>query len=279
MPEPPPIPSIAPPPPPFPMGGSNAPLPPPIPPKALPLTPPPPPVLDNISPMTSDVAAPPPVLQSKKQAPHVPSVPLLFDNKSKEPENKIEDTEKYEGPQILLEPLHILDPLCVKWGVGMGARFTHNAEVEEKSSKTGSTVQNSAPVFLSSPSPRTPSSKQASGYVRLMGLLSNGAPWDHNIPISDLNRTGGVAIGRDGSCCNVVLPEGSISRRHALLEYINNSVTVTDLNSTNGTGVNGQRLSSTEQRVTVNDGSILTLGNVTLRVEIQAPMLSPAPML
>ncbi len=209
----------------------------------------------------------------------VPSVPVLFDD---EPTGTEEEGEAPEpsGPQILLEPLHVLDPLCIKWGIGMGMSAPSLKESKQASRQTPAAAQKSVPVFLSSPSPRTPSSsKQAAGYVRLMGILSNGSPWEYSVALSDLVRTNGVALGRDGSCCNVVLPEGSISRRHALLECVNNDVVVTDLGSTNGTSVNGHRISpATEQRVTMMDGSILTLGDVTLRVEIQQPAPSFVPV-
>ncbi len=84
----------------------------------------------------------------------------------------------------------------------------------------------------------------------------------------DIGKPGGIVIGRDMEVCKIVLPEGSISRRHALIERVNRNIVVSDMNSTNGVSVNGRRLATGEQRVALMDGTILTLGDVTLRVEI-----------
>jgi hypothetical protein len=52
---------------------------------------------------------------------------------------------------------------------------------------------------------------------------------------------GPVVLGRRESC-DIMLPDGSISRRHAKLEYHKGSWVLTDLDSTNGTFVNGERI-------------------------------------
>ena len=55
-----------------------------------------------------------------------------------------------------------------------------------------------------------------------------------------------ITIGRNEDC-DVVIPSGSVSRNHATLEKLNDqSFKVTDLNSTNGTYVNGSRISGTK---------------------------------
>lgn len=52
-----------------------------------------------------------------------------------------------------------------------------------------------------------------------------------------------LVVGRRESC-DIVLPDENISRRHARLEVQNGSWVVTDLDSTNGTIVNGVRIKS-----------------------------------
>lgn len=49
-----------------------------------------------------------------------------------------------------------------------------------------------------------------------------------------------VVIGRDAATCHVILPHAEVSRRHAKLTHEEDSWWLTDLNSRNGTRVNGQ---------------------------------------
>jgi diguanylate cyclase (GGDEF)-like protein len=54
-----------------------------------------------------------------------------------------------------------------------------------------------------------------------------------------------TAVGRDPNC-GLSIPDGSVSRRHALVERIGDTYQVTDLGSTNGTCVNEKRVTSAE---------------------------------
>ena len=195
---------------------------------------------------------------------------MLFDNEPKHVDAAVPEThEKMNLPGILLEPLHVLDPLCIKWKLSKLSVPVYIPEPTEEpvSAPVEPVVKSARPSSHRVPIPT--SSRLVHGYVRLMGLHSNGSPWDCNIPTSDMAGSRGVTIGRDGTCCDVVLPEASISRRHVLFELTEGgTVVITDLNSTNGTVLNGRRLSPEEAHVPLEDGSILTLGDITLRVEI-----------
>lgn len=179
------------------------------------------------------------------------------------------------SPEIVFEPLHVLDPLCVKWGFGVGVVRRGPEPVTELPKRVQEVPGVPAPVFLSSPSLRAPvSSKSEAGYVRLVGLLSNGSLWECTLAYAEMSRPGGKVIGRDPGCSQIVLPEVSISRCHTRVEYIDNRVVVTDMGSTNGTFVNGLRLAPNVQRMVVDDGNILTLGKISLRVELMPPPAS-----
>jgi hypothetical protein len=76
-------------------------------------------------------------------------------------------------------------------------------------------------------------------------------------------QMGSTIIGR-GDQANLRLPDVGISRRHARLDFDGNQVVLTDLGSTNGTMVNGQRVSA----VALNPGDMVQLGTTTLTFRV-----------
>ncbi len=73
-----------------------------------------------------------------------------------------------------------------------------------------------------------------------------------------------IVIGRLPEC-SIVLNDTNVSRRHAQVALEDGSVVVTDLGSTNGTFVNGKRVT----RATVRPGDELAIGTSRLRVEVR----------
>jgi hypothetical protein len=55
-------------------------------------------------------------------------------------------------------------------------------------------------------------------------------------------KTRRTIIGRDTRTSNIILNDNSTSRQHAIIENRGNHFTITDLNSSNGTFVNGERI-------------------------------------
>ncbi len=66
-----------------------------------------------------------------------------------------------------------------------------------------------------------------------------------------------VVIGRE-AINDIMFQELEISRRHASITFVNGQYTIEDLASTNGTFVNGRRISSP---VVLGDGDVLDLGD------------------
>jgi pSer/pThr/pTyr-binding forkhead associated (FHA) protein len=71
-----------------------------------------------------------------------------------------------------------------------------------------------------------------------------------------------VAIGRQDG--DLVLQDPEVSRRHAVLRRSGQSVVVEDLDSTNGTFVNGERIRSP---ITLGPGDQVRVGGTTLEIE------------
>ncbi|MEZ6122193.1 MAG: FHA domain-containing protein [Planctomycetaceae bacterium] len=80
-----------------------------------------------------------------------------------------------------------------------------------------------------------------------------------------------IVIGR-GADCNLRLSAPQVSRRHCFLRISKDGVSVTDLDSSNGTWLNGQKLSS-GKRFTLSDGAVLAVGPIRFvaRVESESP--------
>jgi pSer/pThr/pTyr-binding forkhead associated (FHA) protein len=77
-----------------------------------------------------------------------------------------------------------------------------------------------------------------------------------------------IVIGR-GSDCNLRLSAPQVSRRHCFLRVGRDSVSVTDLDSSNGTFVDGRRLHA-GKRCEISDGAQLALGPIRFVVHVRA---------
>jgi hypothetical protein len=96
--------------------------------------------------------------------------------------------------------------------------------------------------------------------ARLASLRRPRVPTVHVAPPPE--GPGPWMIGRSDDC-RLVIAHGTISRRHALVERVEEGLEVRDLGSLNGTWVNGWRV----DRATVRPGDTLRLGDV--RVEVR----------
>lgn len=84
-------------------------------------------------------------------------------------------------------------------------------------------------------------------------------PSGDRIPLDGDTHT----IGRL-SDCTIVVSDGNTSRHHARIGRSGSTFVISDLNSTNGTYVNGERLIADHR---LSDGDIVTVGSVSLRFE------------
>ena len=64
--------------------------------------------------------------------------------------------------------------------------------------------------------------------------------------------------------CTVVVSDSNVSRHHSRISRAGSGFVIADLNSTNGTYVNGDRLLADHR---LSDGDIITIGSVNLRFE------------
>jgi hypothetical protein len=100
------------------------------------------------------------------------------------------------------------------------------------------------------------------------GAPMQGGPARNARLVSNDGRTyplsiGSTVIGR-GDQANLRLPDVGISRRHARIDFDGGQVVLTDLGSTNGSSVNGQRVSA----VALNPGDMIQIGTTTLTFRV-----------
>ncbi|MGM0577085.1 MAG: ATPase, T2SS/T4P/T4SS family [Myxococcota bacterium] len=82
-----------------------------------------------------------------------------------------------------------------------------------------------------------------------------------------------VTIGR-AKGCDILLPKNNISKRHARLVDKDDKVVLVDLRSTNGTYVNGRRITAPE---IIGPDDKIYIGDFVLQVEAEAAEAAPAP--
>jgi DNA-binding NtrC family response regulator len=102
-------------------------------------------------------------------------------------------------------------------------------------------------------------------------VVSAGAEPEKRVSL-DCTHAGPLLVGTSVSC-ELVLADRGVSRRHVALEVEGNSLSVRDLDSTNGTYVNGLRI----REALLEGGETLRLGEVLLRVE-RTSGVTPPPL-
>ena len=106
-----------------------------------------------------------------------------------------------------------------------------------------------------------------------MQLLAAAEPQHHLVilqPESAVRRValpqGSLTIGR-ASPSTLLLDAAEVSRAHCRIDVAGDEVSVTDLNSTNGTFVDNKRLSGTAP---LPHGTLLRIGNYVMTCEYQS---------
>jgi class 3 adenylate cyclase len=102
------------------------------------------------------------------------------------------------------------------------------------------------------------------GVLRLEGIDSNGQPHICEIAVNKL--TEGVVVGRAAGQSDLVVAHATVSRRHARLSLVGDTLRIEDLGSTNGTAVDGKPVRPGFP-VAAEPGSTIRLGDVKLAVQ------------
>lgn len=99
----------------------------------------------------------------------------------------------------------------------------------------------------------------------MLRLFGEHAPYDrYNIADEE------TFIGRDIKKCQIILDDPEVSSVHAVLRKKNNVVTLEDLNSSNGTILNGERIN----RANVVPGDEFVIGSTSFSFEVKSELIS-----
>lgn len=148
---------------------------------------------------------------------------------------------------IVILIIALVGILLLVSGFGLGTR----AAAEAFTPAGGSLLVAATPAPVSSSQPAGPT-------ARLVNLSSSAV-------YTLRPDMGAIGIGRDAGQA-IVLDEPSVSDRHAQIEYRQGAFMLSDLSSTNGTWVNGQRLKVIDHTLQTNDE--IAFGRVKLRFEL-----------
>lgn len=132
--------------------------------------------------------------------------------------------------------------------------------------------------------PRTEDPDSPTSYAFVSGVGAVGADDEWTLiryaghPIGEVVpiRGSGISLGRglDNDLC---LPDAEVSRRHAKLDLLvheseGRMVMLRDLGSTNGTFVNGVRVTPNDQPMHLIDGDVLRVGGNAFKLKLLDPM-------
>ena len=102
------------------------------------------------------------------------------------------------------------------------------------------------------------------GMLRLEGIDSSGQPHVCEIALAKLGE--GVVVGRAAGQSDLVVAHATVSRRHARISLVGDTLRIEDLGSTNGTSVDGKPVRPGFP-MAAEPGSTIRLGDVKLAVQ------------
>jgi hypothetical protein len=79
----------------------------------------------------------------------------------------------------------------------------------------------------------------------------------------------GFVLGRQEALVNYMIPDRSVSRRHARIVAMGKEIGIVDLGSTHGTWVSGRKLAPNAQPAAIESGSRVVIGGVSFKVTRQ----------
>ena len=196
----------------------------------------------------------------------IPKDPSPIDTEAHPPLSRNEPTDSQFGPTIVATLIVLL---AAAFGIAKAraARQTTNrgAPTSDPAIRAGPNSEVSkGPERSAHGHPVSPSAlgELAGSLVALDG--SGGIP----LPLDPLQSPAGLIIGRASDLCDVRIPDGDVSRRHLRCRLDAGRVYIEDLNSTNGTEIDGERV-EVFTPVEISDGQFVRIGKQSYALSIK----------
>jgi len=104
--------------------------------------------------------------------------------------------------------------------------------------------------------------------IAMSGFLANGQPLNVMLAGRRFSRQGhGLTVGRNPALVDAALSDSHVSRRHLRVRWTGKGFEVEDLNSSNGTILNGRQLVPFEPRP-LGTGDVIRIGRLELQVSM-----------
>ena len=104
--------------------------------------------------------------------------------------------------------------------------------------------------------------------IAMSGFLASGQPLNVMLAGRHFSRQGhGLTVGRNPALVDAVLSDTHVSRRHLRVRWTGKGFEVEDLNSSNGTILNGRQLAPFEPRP-LGTGDLIRIGRLELQVSM-----------
>ena len=183
-----------------------------------------------------------------------------------------------ETPLIIIEPEPEPELERWKWAVaGVGALvllvllgwlvFSRKKKAQVQRRAAAMPTRQPEPP-TQQPAPPASAQQPAPFSCLLEGQDDTSRSFTLNVPPAALSRPDGIVLGRNPANSEFIIDHESVSREHARLTHSSGQLYAEDLNTTNGSKVNGRPLSPRE-RIPLNDGDQLEIGPVVFTVRLR----------
>lgn len=172
------------------------------------------------------------------------------------------------------DAMNTLEQTVTNWGIGLALALALTLALrrprqqlvrvyDEVSKRIGSTSRQAKHQQR----PSTDSSSRPSADSMVMSGFSSGEkPFRFEFSAETIQQAGkGLSIGRSRELSDFVLDDEQISRRHLRVSYQDNKIQVEDLNSSNGSYLNGKLLAAFKQNK-LNVGDRIKIGGTEVSV-------------
>ncbi len=140
-----------------------------------------------------------------------------------------------------------------------------NAELAESSTDFGGDSQDGESYGVPAEAEQNESTRFFKAFVNYqLVLFGDHAPYDRYM--IDVDE---VYVGRDAKKCQIVLNDPEVSSVHAVLRKSNIEMTLEDLNSSNGTILNGERINKAQ----ITAGDEFVIGGTSFTLEVRSDLL------